>query len=193
MISYQNNWLLQPLCVLLSCGSSKSNHFIIFVSALAQKPEVPTKCCLCVWNNKEMNNKNLPVCTELFSSATHIYSFYSFEYLMDYCFRSQRGFGIYNEHKNHTFTLDLPMHGAHYNKEKCSQYNVYIMANWSWRYLYCQWFELRPWHFQKEQSLNLILDLFAGVMLCFKELHNEWLGVKAEGPGYQLNPQPWLI
>ena len=131
-------------------------------------------------------------------TATRIFSFQSFEYLIDYCLMSSRGWGwgvgvTYNEHKSHTSMWDLDIHGAHYNNEKCSQYNVYILANWSWRYLHCQRAELRPWHFQREQSLNLILDLFGGVVQCFKELHDEWLSLKAEGPWYHWTPQPWLI
>lgn len=45
----------------------------------------------------------------------------------------------------------------------------------------------RPWHFQREQFPELNPEPFwwwGGVMQRFKELHNEWLGLKAEGPGY---------
>lgn len=36
----------------------------------------------------------------------------------------------------------------------------------------------------RRNNLNLILDPFGGVILCFKELHNESLGLKAVKPGY---------
>lgn len=36
----------------------------------------------------------------------------------------------------------------------------------------------------RRNNLNLILDLFGGVILCFKEPYNESLGLKAVKPGY---------
>lgn len=75
---------------------------------------------------------------------------------------------------------------AHYYKENWSRYIVCIVTNWNRWCLHCQRFEPATLAFsQRNKRLNLVLNLSSmwrrEVTQHFKEPHNEWLALKAEG------------